>query len=325
MTLAVLHSPEEWVARWRGARTAVTIGNFDGVHRGHQEILRRVIEQAQRSGSMSAVVTFDPHPLSVLRPEIAPRLLLTLRQRLDAIAAAGIEAALVLRFDRALSLLTPQEFVRRILVEGLSARVVLVGETFRFGHRQAGNVTLLQRLGQEQNFEVECIPPVRVGRQIVSSTAIRSAVAEGMTLRACKLLGRPYSLAGEIRTGTGTGRKLVVPTLNLSTAQELIPRDGVYATETVVGGKTFRSVTNIGVRPTFDGKALSIESHLFDFSQELRSGAMEICFGQRLRGERRFSGPEELRAQIFRDVSRARRFFERFAGALKTDISASSR
>jgi riboflavin kinase / FMN adenylyltransferase len=222
-----------------------------------------------------------------------------------------LEAALILRFDRAFSLLSPEEFVREILVETMRARAVLVGANFRFGHRQAGDVQLLRELGKAHGFAVETIPPVIVRGTIVSSSAIREALREGRVSRAARFLGRPFSLAGEVRPGTGQGRQLIVPTLNLATEQELLPKTGVYVTETRVGGRIYRSATNIGVRPTFDGRSLTIESHLFDFRQELRSGAMEVRFWKRLRDEQRFSGPEMLREQVMKDLYRARRFFIR--------------
>lgn len=312
MALIVVRSPQEWSEQPQSsARAAVAIGNFDGVHLGHQEILKRAVQRAREKDSLSAVITFYPHPLETLRPESAPLLLMTLPQRLAALEAAGIDAALVLDFNRALSLLSPEEFVRPFLVECLRARLVLVGANFKFGHKQAGDAALLARLGGNSGFEIECIPPIRVGREIVSSSAIRAAVAEGDMARAARMLGRPYSLSGEVRSGTGMGRKLVVPTLNLSTEQELFPKAGVYATETILPAGIFRSATNVGVRPTFDGRTLAVESHLLDFSSELGQGPMEVRFWTRLRDERKFSSPDELKAQVMKDVQRARDYFRR--------------
>jgi riboflavin kinase/FMN adenylyltransferase len=312
MALAVLHSAEEWIARGGAERkpVAVTIGNFDGVHRGHQEILRRVRERAAKQDLLGAVLTFDPHPARVLRPAAAPLLLTTLEQRLHAFDEAGIAAALVMRFDLEVAKISAEDFVRRFLVEAMRAQVVLVGGNFRFGHRQAGDVKLLTELGRQCGFEVEVVPPVVEAGTVVSSTAVRAAVREGRMEDAAKLLGRPFALEGEIRTGTGQGRKLVVPTLNLATEQECLPKNGVYVTETAVRGKTYRSVTNVGVRPTFDGTRLAIESHLFGFSEDVTSGRMEIRFRTRLRDEQKFAGPDALREQILRDIERAQRYFE---------------
>jgi riboflavin kinase / FMN adenylyltransferase len=311
MTLAVVRSAAEWKERFAGDSrgAAVTIGNFDGVHLGHREILRRVVERARAENLLATVVTFDPHPLRVLRPDDAPLLLLTLEQRLAEIERAGIDAVLVLRFDSELARLSAREFVERIVVGTLRTRAILVGKNFRFGHRGAGDVALLREFGREFGFAVECIDPVICRGEIVSSSAIRLAVCEGRLIDAGRLLGRPFSLGGEIVSGSGLGRKFVVPTLNLRTAQELMPRMGVYATEVLVGGRRFRAVTNVGMRPTFAGKALSVESFLFDFDEEVTSGALEVGFFARLRDEMKFDGPETLRAQILLDAGRGRRFF----------------
>ena len=316
MPLAVFHSPEEWANRFDPeSRAALSIGNFDGVHLGHQKILRGVVERARRSGVLAAAITFFPHPVSVLRPEVAPAQLETLEQRLARLEALGLDAVLVLHFDLAMAALAPEQFVRQILVKRLHTAAVLVGETFRFGHRQLGDVQLLAKLGRDLDFEVECIPPVVVRGTVVSSTAIRNAIAAGEVEKAARLLGRPFALAGEIRPGTGTGRRFVFPTLNLATKQELMAARGVYATETLIDGRVYRSATNVGVRPTFDGTRLTIESHLFGFSEEITSGAMEVRFWHRLRAEQKFPGPEALREQIQRDLARARSFFTRLDAA----------
>jgi riboflavin kinase/FMN adenylyltransferase len=311
MALARVDSPQEWIARFGEQRppTAMTIGNFDGVHLGHQQILRRVVERAEKSNWMPAVLTFFPHPARVLRPEQAPPLLATLDQRLAAFGAAKIDAALVLNFDRGLAQVTAEDFVQRYLVETMRAKAVLVGESFRFGHRQTGDVNLLRELGKRWGFEVDVVPPVTIDGVAVSSTAVREAVRDGRTEDARKLLGRPYALAGQIRPGTGQGRKLIVPTLNLATEQELLPKMGVYATEVALDGKVYRAATNVGVRPTFDGVRTTVESHLLDFSENRTSGPMEVRFLTRLRDEKKFSGPEALREQVLKDIERAREYF----------------
>jgi riboflavin kinase / FMN adenylyltransferase len=311
MAMAILNSPAEWTARFGDTRkaTALTIGNFDGVHVGHQKILRGVIERARSMDVASAVLTFFPHPARVLRPDVAPGLLETLPQRLAEFEALGIDATLVLKFDLELAQAGAEEFARRFLVEALRAQAVLVGENFRFGHRQAGDVKLLAELGRENGFAVEIVEPVLVDGQIVSSSAIRAAVREGRVEEAQRMLGRPFALMGEIRSGTGMGRKLVVPTLNLATEQETLPKNGVYATEVSVGGKCYQAVTNVGVRPTFNGQELAIESHLFDFAETITSGPMAVNFLTRLRDEQKFSGPEALREQILRDIARAKELF----------------
>lgn len=311
MPFAVLRSETDWAARFGqpGDRAVVTIGNFDGVHLGHQRILGAINEFARTANCKSAVLTFFPHPSRVLRPSEAPLLLMTLDQRLEAIRQAGIDAAFVLRFDRELAAVSAEDFVRRFLVETMRARAVFVGENFRFGHKQAGDVTLLARLGDRWEFEVKIVPPVIQDGIVVSSSAIRTALREGRVEGARDLLGRPYALAGEIRPGTGQGRKLVVPTLNLATEQEVLPRNGVYATEVTLEDKTYRAATNVGVRPTFDGARVTVESHLLDFDRNLSRGRMEVQFWTRLRDEKRFPGPDALRLQVLKDVDEARRYF----------------
>jgi riboflavin kinase/FMN adenylyltransferase len=311
MPFAIVHSEAEWAAlsSHSSEPTIVTVGNFDGVHLGHQRVLATIHELARQAHCESAVLTFFPHPARVLRPAEAPPLLMTLDQRLDAIRQLGIDAAFVLRFDMQLAALAPEDFVRRFLVDTLRARMVLVGGNFRFGHRQAGDVKMLLQLGQRWSFDVKTLPPVIKDGIVVSSTAIRGALREGRVEDARNLLGRPYVLAGEIRTGTGLGRKVIVPTLNLATEQEMLPKNGVYATEVTVQEKTYRAATNVGFRPTFDGGHITIESHLFDFSENLTSGKMEVHFWARLRDEQKFSGPDALRRQVLRDIEEARRYF----------------
>src|ERR1700688_1940758 len=302
MAFLIFNTIEEWVARFGNARrTAVSVGTFDGLHVGHQKILQSVRERARAGGYRAAAITFDPHPMRVLRPDRAPLMIQTLSQRLAGFAQMGLDAALVLRFDRALSLVSPEEFIEWILVGGLRAGAILVGANFRFGHRGAGDVRLLGEFGKRDGFDVEIVSPVEVGGQIVSSTAIRGAVASGDVAAAIPLLGRAFSLTGEIRAGAGRGRTILFPTLNMAPEQELLPKVGVYATESVVGGKLYSSVTNVGTRPTFNGAGVTVESHLFGFSENVSGGAMEVRFHARIRDERR--------AQIERDIETARKFF----------------
>lgn len=317
MAFRVCHSMEEWAAQFADTqRSAVTVGNFDGLHLGHQKILQSVGERARGTGQRSVVVTFNPHPMCVLRPGHAPRMIQTLAQRLAGFERMGMDAALVLQFDRGLSLVPAEEFIERILVGALRAGIVLVGANFRFGHRGAGDVRLLSEYGKRERFDVGVVPPVEVGGRIISSTAIRAAIEGGDVGGAIPLLGREFSLTGEIRAGAGRGRTVLFPTLNLVPEQELLPKLGVYATECAVGGNVYSSVTNVGTRPTFDGTGVTVESHLFGFSEALTGGRMEVRFHERLRDERKFSSVQELRAQIARDIESAKKFFaERsFAG-----------
>jgi riboflavin kinase/FMN adenylyltransferase len=307
--LVVAHSADQWRQRFGNpaAPTAMSIGNFDGVHTGHRKILEDVAQRAHQSGWMSAVLTFDPHPTKVLRPDAAPLQIETLPQRLDGFSRAGIEAVLVLPFTLELAQVKARDFVERFLVETMATKAVLVGESFRFGNRQEGDVELLEKLGEKFGFEVDIIAPVGDGNLIVSSSAIRQAVRDGRVEDARNMLGRPFALGGEIHPGTGQGQKLVVPTLNLTTQQELLPKNGVYATESLVNGKTYQSVTNLGVRPTFGGQQLAIESHLFDFSEQLTSGPMEVRFKSRLRDVQKFPTIEALREQVLQDIETAKK------------------
>ena len=255
---------------------------------------------------MATVLTFFPHPVRVLRPAEAPSLLATLDQRLAAFDAARIDAAMVVRFDGQLAAVSAEDFVKRFLVETMRAEAVLVGANFRFGHLQAGNVKLLDELGARWGFEVEIVEPVVEGGAVISSSAIRQAIRDGRVEDAHRMLGRPYALEGEIQPGTGQGRKLIVPTLNLATEQELLPKTGVYMTQAVVAGKIYGAATNVGMRPTFNGTRITVESHLFDFDEALTNGKIQVRFLKRLRDEQKFSGPEALREQVLKDIEAAR-------------------
>jgi phosphoribosyl 1,2-cyclic phosphate phosphodiesterase len=309
-------SPEQWAAHYAssGRGSVLAIGNFDGIHLGHQAILRAAVQRATKTKDVATALTFDPSPRKVLRPESAPMRVSTNAQRMEWFGTVGLEAAVVLPFTLDLARLSPEEFVEQILVRGLHVRAVLVGENFRFGHKQGGDVALLRELGARHGFAVEIIPPLALDGEIVSSTAIRREIAAGNVTHAARLLGRPFALTGEIVSGTGTGRRFTFPTLNLKPEQELLPARGVYVTRTLLEGesKSRRSVTNVGMRPTFNGASLSVETHLLDFSGEVTAKRMEVRFWKRLREEKKFAGPEDLRAQIARDIASARRFFTRF-------------
>ena len=321
MSLVVLHSPEQWIERFGPvSRSVVSVGNFDGLHLGHQKILREVQARARATSRLAAVVTFDPHPAKLLRPEQPPRLIQTLAQRLAGFEQTGLDAALVLRFDQALSLLSPEEFVQRILIEGLHVAAILVGENFRFGHRGVGNVRLLSEFGRRNGYEVQIVAPVALEGVVVSSSAIRSAMLEGRADDAARLLGRPFSLTGEIHPGAGRGRTILFPTLNMLPEQELLPKLGVYVTESVLGERVYQSVTNIGTRPTFDGRGITVESHLFRFKEQPGERTLEVRFHKRLRDELKFASIEELRAQIERDIADAQGYFSR-VGAAKQSLN----
>jgi riboflavin kinase / FMN adenylyltransferase len=294
--------------------SALTIGNFDGVHFGHRRILRRVHAVAAERRLKASVLTFHPHPTSVVAPERVPSLLTSPERRCDLMREEGIGQVLILPFTPQLARLSPEEFVRQLLVERLDARAVMVGDNFRFGYGQAGNAEVLAELGARYGFSTETIPAVKCRGRVVSSSVLRGLLRAGNVGLAARLLERPYGLEGEVVAGRGVGSKQTVPTLNLATASEVIPAAGVYVTRThdVDHGRTWQSVTNIGYRPTFgeDGP-LSIETFLLEPLAGATPRRIRVAFLRRLRGERRFDSPEALRAQILADARRAQAWFRR--------------
>ncbi len=292
---------------------ALTIGNFDGVHWGHQAIFRRLVEVGERHAWTPSVMTFDPHPTRIVAPARAPRLLSTPWQRCRWIGEAGIRQVLVLPFSREVSQLEPEQFVGGILVEKLQARAILVGESFRFGRGGAGNAGMLVELGARYGFAIEIVPGVARRSRLISSSEIRRLVETGAVSMAARLLGRPYSLEGEVVAGEGVGRRLTVPTLNIATTAEVLPAVGVYVTRTQLGGddRGRPSVTNVGYRPTFDGSLLTIESFIFDGFPGTRDRSIRVEFLHRLREERRFPDAASLKSQILRDTGRAQAYFRR--------------
>jgi riboflavin kinase / FMN adenylyltransferase len=294
--------------------SALTIGNFDGVHHGHRLLLRRLVSLAAEQGWKPSVLTFHPHPTCVVAPHRTPPLMSTPDQRAGWIAAEGIEQLLILPFTVDVAHLTPGEFARGLLVERLKARAVLIGDNFRFGHGQAGDVRVLSGLGHALGFETVVVPAVRLRGRMVSSSAIRGLIGNGLVHIAARLLERPYSLEGEVVGGRGVGSKQTVPTLNLATRAEVIPARGVYVTRTsdLSDGRTWDSITNIGYRPTFgESDALSIETFLLSPLSDDAPAWMRVEFLWRVRDERRFDSPESLKAQIIKDVGAARRYFRR--------------
>ena len=293
--------------------SALTIGNFDGVHAGHRRILRRVGELARENGWKPSVLTFDPHPTKVVAPTRSPRLMTTPEQRCRLMEQEGIEQALILPFTHEVAQLTPERFVREVLVDALGARAVLVGSNFRFGHKHAGDTALLRDLSAELGFLVEVIPAITVRRSVVSSSEIRRLVERGDVSRACRMLERPFALEGDVVHGHGVGAKQTVPTLNLSTRAEVLPANGVYITRTrdLSSGNSWQSVTNIGYRPTFGGTDLSIETFLLARLDGDAPRNIHVEFLHRLRDEKKFDSPEQLKAQILRDVRRAQAYFRR--------------
>jgi riboflavin kinase/FMN adenylyltransferase len=295
--------------------SVAAIGNFDGVHLGHQEILSAVIADARRQGARAVAITFNPHPEQFLRPAKAPRLLTPITERLRLLALTGIDAVVVLPFDAALASLPAREFVRGILVDALGVRGIHEGGNFRFGHNAEAGVAELKEFGAEFGFAVQVHSPVRVrNRQCgleVSSSAIRERVAAGDMTRARWMLGRPFAVRSTQARGRGIGTRLLVPTVNLAAYEGLLPAFGVYITRLKVNGRSFQSVTNVGNRPTFGEASFAVESHILNFEPIELGDQMpiELEFLLRLRGEIEWPSPEALKAQIFKDVARANRYF----------------
>lgn len=287
--------------------SALTIGNFDGVHAGHRRILRRVSEIARENGWNPSVLTFDPHPAKIVAPTRAPRLMTTPEQRCRFMEQEGIRQVLILPFTSEIARMTPEEFVREILAQALKVKAVVVGENFRFGRGQAGDIQLLRTL-----VATEVVPGVTLRRSLVSSSEIRRLVDAGDVSRACRLLGRPFALEGEVVHGHGVGARQTVPTLNLATTAEVLPAVGVYVTKTEdLNGRSWPSVTNVGYRPTFGGTDLSIETFLLASLEQAPPERIRVEFLRRLRDEKKFDSPEMLKAQILTDVRRAQAYFRR--------------
>jgi riboflavin kinase/FMN adenylyltransferase len=294
--------------------SALSIGNFDGVHFGHRRILRRVEEIAAERGWKASVLTFDPHPTRVVAPSRTPPLLTSPERRAALMREEGIEQVLILPFTRELAMLTPVEFVEQLLVNALGARAVLVGDNFHFGHRQAGNVAVLAELGRQFGFETEIVPAVAWRGRVVSSSGIRELIRAGKVSLAARFLQHAYGLEGEVVSGRGVGSRQTVPTLNLATRAEVIPANGVYITRTrdLADGREWESVTNIGYRPTFGASdQLSVETFLLDALAGETPGHIRVEFLWRIREERKFESPAALREQILKDVRTAQAYFRR--------------
>ncbi len=290
------------------SRTVVTIGNFDGVHLGHRAILARVLQRARELDGKAVAITFDPHPLKVLRPEMHLPLLTTPEQKLALLSACGLDAVVVLPFTHELAALPPRDFVRQYFCERLQVREVVVGHDYRFGRGREGDIDLLKEMGQLHGFTVQVVWAVEADRAVVSSSLIRALLRLGKVAEAARLLGRPYGVVGQVVRGKGRGAKLLgVPTANLRPANELLPACGIYAVRVRRGPETLPGVANIGTCPTFDNQDLSLEVHLMEFNGDLYGENLEVQFVERLREERRFPSIEALGAQIKADIDQARR------------------
>lgn len=309
MAIPVFHSLEEIPADF--GPSVAAIGNFDGVHLGHREILSAVVGEAQGTSARAVAITFDPHPEQFLHPGHAPLLLTPLAERLRLLASTGIDAVLVLPFDAELAGLPAREFARRILAGPLGVRGLHEGQSFRFGRGAEAGIRELRELGAEFGFAVHLHDAVRVRGLEVSSSAIRALVASGDMRRARWMLGRPFAVLSTQARGRGIGTRLLVPTVNLAAYSGLLPAFGVYVTRLKAAGRAFQAVTNVGNRPTFGKASFAVESHILDFEPVEHDPHTPIVleFLLRLRGEVTWPSPEALKAQIFKDVARAQRFF----------------
>jgi riboflavin kinase/FMN adenylyltransferase len=292
--------------------TVLTLGVFDGLHLGHQLIMQTVVERARATGSVPTVITFDPHPRAVLHPESAPPLLQTFDQKIEAFGVLGIEQTIVVRFTKQFSSIRAADFLSDVIVDRLHAQEVYLGKGFAFGHEREGNIDLLKSVGAELGFIAGEVPEVRLRGARVSSSKIRGLLAAGQVNLARRMLGRPYGVEGRVERGAERGHKLGFPTANLHPHNRVIPRNGVYVTGTLIDGQWRRSVTNVGLRPTFaDAVEPSVETFVLNWDGDLYGDVVRVRFLYRLRDERKFNSVDELKTQITRDVERAYSYFER--------------
>jgi riboflavin kinase / FMN adenylyltransferase len=291
--------------------TVLSVGNFDGVHRAHQHVLEEVVARAHALSAKAMALTFDPHPTRILRPDVAPKLITPLSQKLALLAETGLDATLVLPFTRDLSLTAPRDFAAHILFKQLCAKEVHEGDNFHFGHKAEGNINRLADFGREFGFTVRVYPEMKLHGQAVSSSNIRKLIQAGDVSRARILLGRVFTITAPPGRGRGLGHKFTVPTINLARYDELVPGNGVYVTRTRISGETFDSVTNVGNRPTFGEDSFAVETHLLNFHEiEVTAETqVELSFLKYLRPEKKWPDVDALRAQIAKDVRHARRYF----------------
>ncbi|MGA9968653.1 MAG: bifunctional riboflavin kinase/FAD synthetase [Terriglobales bacterium] len=307
--MKVFHKLEDIPASF--GPTLLSVGNFDGVHQAHTRVLTNIVCRAREQECKAVAVSFEPHPIRILRPDSGLKLLTPTPEKLRLLEATGLDAVLLLPFTRDLSLMTPHDFAHGVLKKGLQAREVHEGYNFHFGNKAAGDINHLAEYGREMGFEVKVYPELRLRGEPVSSTQIRKLLADGRVSRARHLLARPFSILSTAGRGRGYGARYTVPTINLSRYEELVPRDGVYITRTRVGEECFDSVTNVGNRPTFGADSFAIETHLLHFHPlELNPETeVEIHFLQRLRNEIKFPTVDALREQIAKDVRKAQHYF----------------
>ena len=292
------------------AYAVITVGNFDGVHIGHQGLLKEVKKRADKMSGTSIVLTFEPHPLKVLKEKKIP-LITPFERKIELIEKLGIDVVICLPFTREFSKVSAREFVEEILLKKIGMKEIVVGYDYTFGHKREGNIDLLKKLGDELGFKVCILGPILVDNMIVSSTRIRNLIMEGELEKVKTLLNRYYQVSGEVIAGHDRGGRLLgFPTANLKLVNEVFPKNGVYVVEVIYNNKVYGGVTNIGFKPTFGNDALSVETHILDFDQNIYGKKIKLNFIKRLRNEKRFSSIEALAAQIKRDIEEARKILQ---------------
>jgi riboflavin kinase/FMN adenylyltransferase len=304
----------------------LTIGNFDGVHRGHLALFEKVKERAGAIRGCSAVMTFEPHPIRIMKPGNGPRLITPTQQKIELIGRAGIDVLLCIPFTREFADISARDFVQNILVNRIGIKELVVGHDYAFGRNREGNIPLLREMGENLGFAVHLVEPIHVENTLVSSTSIRRLIQEGRLSEAKTLLGRDFQVEGTVVRGHNRGGRLLgFPTANLNPQDELLPRTGVYAVFVLVNGRTYNGVTNVGYNPTFRDKALSVETHILDFSKDIVGEKIKLTFLHRLRDEKAFKGLTELTDQISQDIRDAKQWFEeRALEPIRACLSAAS-
>lgn len=281
----------------------LTIGNFDGIHIGHQAIFRMVVERAKEKNGTSFVFTFDPHPLRIIAPERAPRLLITFKDKVNLIKDAGIDVLICINFTTDFAHIKAEDFIRDILVKTVGVKEVFIGSNYYFGRGRKGTPELLKEMGKGYGFDVTIVNEIKLNDVTISSSKIRSLIAKGKVEEAANLLGRHYSVEGVVIEGTKRGKSLLgIPTANIATFNELLPKDGVYATTVLIDGETYGGAVNIGYNPTFEDKKFSFEVHVIDFNGELLGKTLRVNFVKRVRDEMKFSRIEDLASQLRKDI-----------------------
>lgn len=298
----------------RFTSSVITLGNFDGLHRGHQELIRLIIQRARETASHSMVVTFRPHPLKILAPEQCPPLISIYEEKIELLERLGIDVLVKIPFTLEFAAMEPRAFVKDVLCGLLGAREIFVGYNYRFGKGRKGNIRLLRELGEEFGFVVREIEQVSLDGEVISSTLIRQLLKNGEVEHAAKLLGRDYALSGIVVKGDGRGRGLGFPTANIAPKHAIIPRNGVYAVRLFVRDKYYNGIVNIGMRPTFEAHSPAIEVHIFDFDEDIYGEEITVYFVSRIREEKKFRNAEALTNQINADIEIAKHVLSLSAG-----------